>query len=58
MSDLQINFLIKQDTYITISFVITTELSLCDNKLLAKFLKKECSENETKLMYKFLYQLK
>ena len=49
--------LLEQDTYITISFVITTELSLCDNKFLAKFLKKEHSENEIKIMYKFFYQL-
>jgi hypothetical protein len=37
--------------------VITTELSLYD-KFLAKFLMNEHSENEIKIMYKFLYQLK
>jgi hypothetical protein len=45
MSDLHINFLIKHDTDITISFVITRKLSFCDNKFLAKFFKKEHSEN-------------
>jgi hypothetical protein len=35
MSDVRLNFLIKRDTYITISFVITIELSLYDNKFLA-----------------------